>query len=288
MTAQVLVTDFLKDFQTDHILSYQKSDAREGIYFYDDHITFEVGGFIDSVGTHYSRGKYSGNICSYGERVFLLFDMELPANFYEQHQASIKVACIGGEKVDSSHPYYRIGVWIGSDKLPRLQLEVQGTSLKKLVQGAVRLPVGKHSYVLEIIPHMANALTKLYIDGVETLSSATPNMSFVRNPERAVFGIDGAASQDTRRLSITFWKFGISDKMEIPIDCTPIKAEIERASAEKIIAEYELLEASRRLQDAMAQLEAANISYLSAENRYESAKELFILAKQECSRTGCC
>jgi hypothetical protein len=227
----------ITDFLNDEILAYQVSDERELIWRYADRVYIEAGGFVDTAGTHYARLKAEVSIPA-GVKFWQTATIELPADFYEQQTASLKVITAG----DSVGTYRRIGLWIDQACLPRLQSETKGASdpLITLWQGKTSLPLGRHDYAVEIVPSSVDgvALLRLYVDGVVWGESTKANYN-AAEVNRLVWGVDGAASQDTKQLSLTLWKVGLDDYIEID-PCIAKRERLEKARVEQTDARADL------------------------------------------------
>lgn len=200
------VTNFLED---NPLIRYEVSDARELIDRQVNSVTFYAGGFQDTTGSHYSRMK-SEVALNVGEKHWLTADIEIPADFYTRHQASMKVMTFG-----TATPYKKIGLWIDSAGFPRLQFEDSG--LKLLWQGTEKLPVGRHFFAIECLPSPTDgiALTRLYMDGTILGESTLANFNGTVL-DRLVWGIDGAANQDTNQISLIFRSAGLDDFQATP------------------------------------------------------------------------
>ena len=222
MIVPYVITDFLRDTRLD----YQVSDKREYLTRFDDHAHLEVGGFSDSAGTHFSRLKDSTQLIQVGERFIISAEIELPVDFYDRQESSLKLVTVGQE-----NPYRRMGLWIDSAGYPRLQAETKGSSLKLLWQGTQKLPTGRSEIKVEFIPSPTDgdALTRLYLNGTICAESTKGNFiaggsGYVVN--RLVWGMDGAAGQDTKRMALDFYSVGV----EVPAHELKISIEITDAN----------------------------------------------------------
>jgi hypothetical protein len=256
------VTDFLRDQR----LVYRVSDPREYLTRFDDRCHIEVGGFNDTVGTHFSRLKDEGQYIQVGEHFFVTAEIDLPLDFYAKQYSSLKLITCGSESI-----YRRMGLWIDSAGLPRLQAETKGKLLKVLWKGTKRIPVGYNVIKVEFIPSPVDgqALTRLYLNGTIWAESTKGNFiaggtGYLVN--RIVWGFDGAAGQDLSRIAMDIYSVGV----EIPTDpCPELLA--EKAELERTINAY-----SVQLQSLIMQAETVTGNIASAQADL-SAVELRIL-----------
>lgn len=233
------------------------SDPREAVDLYYDRVVLAVGGFTAS--SHFARLKDEVKI-STGTHFWMTATIELPQDFYSRNQASFKMITCG----DSIGTYRRIGLWIDSSQFPRLQSEVKGSGLKVLWRGAEKLPVGKHYYAVEFIPSSISvkALLRLYVDGKIWGESNVANYAGAEI-NRLVWGFDGAADQDTKKMSMTVWQVGLDDFE--PVDPCIIKR--ERLS----IATAHLQSTLLSLDSAKAQLQVLQKNYDEAKAEFDAA-----------------
>jgi hypothetical protein len=256
------VTDFLRD----KLLEYQVSDPREYLTRLDDHCHLEAGGFADKVGTHFTRVKDSRQYIQVGEHFIVTAEIDLPADFYTKQYSSLKLVTVGSE-----NPYRRMGLWIDSAGLPRLQAETKGKSLKVLWKGSQKIPTGFSVIKVEFIPSPVDgqALTRLYVNGTVWGESTKGNFisggtGYLVN--RIVWGFDGAAGQDLSRIAMDIYEVGV----EIPTGpCPELLA--EKAELERTISAY-----SVQLQSLIMQAETLTANIASAQADL-SAVELRIL-----------
>jgi hypothetical protein len=246
------------NFKYDLSLLYQVSDIREVVKRFDDHAHLEVGGFVDSAGTHYARMKDDQQYILQGERFVIRAVIDLPIDFYSRQTASLKLLTCGNEL-----PYQRMGLWIASDHLPRLQAERKGLSLKPLWKGDTVLPVGCHEYALEIIPSSVNgkALTRLHVDGIiwgeSTVCNFIPGLSassYIVN--RIVFGMDGAAAQDDMRISLDFLSVSVAAEVLPPSPCTALKTRLVNVDASWTLTQTLAASLREQLAEAEATIRA--------------------------------
>jgi len=253
------------NFKYDLSLLYQVSDTREMVKRFDDHVHFEVGGFVDSTGTHYARMKDDQQYILQGEHFVLRAVIDLPIDFYSRQTASLKLITCGNEI-----PYQRMGLWIDASHMPRLQAERKGLSLKSLWKGDTVLPIGCHEYALEIIPSVINgkALTRLYVDGdlwgESTACNFIPGLSqsaYIVN--RIVFGMDGAAAQDDMRISLDFLSVCVATEVAPPSPCAALKIRLVNVDASWTLTQS--LAASLREQLAEAEVTIRSLEQDRAE-----------------------
>jgi hypothetical protein len=206
MIAPYAITDFLRD----QLLEYQVSDPREYLTRFDDRCHIEVGGFSDTVGSHFSRLKDEGQYIQVGEHFIVTAEIDLPLDFYTKQYSSLKLVTVGSE-----NPYRRMGLWIDSAGLPRLQAETKGSLLKVLWKGSKKIPTGFSVIKVEFIPSPVDgqALTRLYVNDVIWGESTKGNFiaggtGYLVN--RIVFGFDGAAGQDTDRIAMDIYAVGLA------------------------------------------------------------------------------
>jgi hypothetical protein len=249
------VTDFLRD----QLLEYQVSDPREYLTRFDDHAHLEVGSFADKVGTHFARVKDSRQYIQVGEHFIVTAEIDLPADFYAKQYSSLKLITCGSESL-----YRRMGLWIDSAGLPRLQAETKGKSLKVLWKGIQKLPTGRSEIKLEFIPSPVDgeALTRLYVNGTVWGESTKGNFisggtGYLVN--RIVWGFDGAAGQDLSRIAMDIYSVGV----EIPTDLCPELLK-EKAALELALTGYgaQMAVLTANIASAQADLSAVELRIL--------------------------
>lgn len=184
----MIVTNFLKDTR----LVYETSDPAELLERFVDCLRLEVGGFADRAGTHYSRAKLK-YVFPVERQIVLRVTVELPDNFYRMQSASFKFMTLGTEQ-----PYQRMGLWIDSDGLPRLQAELKGSPLRTLWRGDRQIPTGRNVIRVLALPSTKDGygLLRLTVNGVRWAETRAANLFHYLPVNRVVIGFDGAADQD--------------------------------------------------------------------------------------------
>lgn len=188
----------ITNFRDDKILSYEKTEDREVLERGVDRLHLAVGGFDDLRGTHYSRAKLKFDFAA-GQPIILRTVFDFPLDFYQRHEASLKLMTVGTES-----PYQRLGLWLADDGFPRLQVEYKGRPLKTMWTGTKRIPTGRTLVRLLLVPSAwPSGLMRVSVNGERWGETRGANIDAATlKVNRAVFGMDGAAGQDTKQLSL--------------------------------------------------------------------------------------
>ncbi len=182
-----------------------------------------AGGEVAS--THYARLKYKipENAGLVLTQFYVKAVIVLPANFYTQQQAGFRIlntdnftSTLNGQSVGaSSADELRTAIYFNSDHTLRINTGYENHQSKELWRSTGQIPVGEHTFelfgnVAEIAPWYFKIDGVTVASGVEKLSTDDLPLSD-RVITRIVAGIDGAADQDTKPLSVLVKSVEIAD-----------------------------------------------------------------------------
>jgi hypothetical protein len=255
-------TDFTK---TPPELEYQTSGAGSRINRFSNRIE-SIAGHSSSNGSTFARGKYKlPTPIGMDESFWVYGTYEMPIMFYNNITGSLRPFM----SMWNHDTRWRVGLWIDSNKLPRLQLETD-KGLTVLWQGNTRLPTGQHDISVHISFSKTSGLTELYIDNVLWASVVKPNVpsNFV-NPvsTQILFFFDGANKQ-TKDISMTWYKIGASNISPIPETdpCRSLRNEYE-------IAKQKTLGVMRKYDDTLKILTQAQLNFQAVQEELRLADE---------------
>lgn len=258
-------TDFTKSIPE---LEYQASGSGSAIKRYSDRLE-SIAGHSSSNGSTFARGKYKlPTPIGMDESFWVYGTYDMPLTFYNNITGSLRPFA----SMWNHDTRWRVGLWIDSSKLPRLQLETD-KGLTVLWNGQTRLPLGKHDIALHISFSKTSGLTELYVDNVLWVSVRKPNVPYnFQNPlsTQILFFFDGANKQ-TKDISMTWYKIGASNISPIPETdpCKSFRDEYE-------IAKQQTLGVMRKYDDVLKILVQAQLDFqaIQEELRLVDEKEL--------------
>jgi hypothetical protein len=235
--------------QSDPRFSFTVQDINDSLVVTPLAVVCSVSGDTSS---NYARLKRKGSAgteypfrLGAGDDFEIVWESEFDPEFYVNKRGGFRVFGLWNPE-----QRWRLGLWIDSDNLPRLQIEQGGTlESPRLWGGKTLLPLDRHEYRLRILLHPSDGLVELRQDGfiIGRFEGRTlPNG--VDNPvcNELTYAIDGADGiLPDFDLKMTIYKMGCQPYAD---PCFALRRELAEARAA-------LLEARKRHLAALAKLQ---------------------------------
>ena len=212
-------------------LSSEKSGSLESISVVDNAWLITAGGY--NADTHYARLRYKlpENEGVSFTKFYVSAEIELPADFYEKQEAGFRILGADNYGATSGYDEFRPSVYISSGHEMWLWISHENGDKVNLYRSTKPLPVGAHK--LELYGDVSQvAPWYLKIDGA-VVASGNNRLSPDSVPEservitRLYTGIDGAADQDNKQMSVLIKSFVVANNdLSGMVAATPTSASV--------------------------------------------------------------
>lgn len=244
----------------------QASGLYSNIIKYDNRVVCTIGTKPTNNST-FSRLKYKLEENYFpGDDFWIWENIQLPPNYYEQQNGSMRLIGLW-----NNTEYGRLGLWIDSKQIPRLQIEKKDKTLASvpLWSGQPKeIPTGKHYINLHIV---LGQLIELYVDKVLYARVAGNNLPYSGYTANQIIYMFDGANANTHMITAICWEVGASDNapFDIPGKCDDLEAVYLAAMVKRQAAETETIiaiEVLRQKEVAEATARQEEINALNALN----------------------